>query len=366
MSRGGARKPGWILSTLIVCATLATAPACAKKSRDEPATASPESPPYPEVPSNGQVGGERNLAVLLDKYSQGQAKKMPWAGYWWPYVDQGTIQALSKYEAAGGSNAATQWEISYHGPGVPGVQSWWGHCNGWAAASVLFEEPRTPKGVSGVTFGIADQKALLSEIGMEVQADFFGMRSETSDPSSSAFQDVYPNQFFLVLTNYVGLGFPVIMDRYTGDQVWNHPIAGYRIDPVTSQDDLGVDPSSPSVHRVSMGLQVWWVRDDVVGDHLTAGFDFLDNASFESRVLRFELWLDGPLRFDGAGDLVSSGNVILPRQGNLVYGGQWRNGGLEIANSHPDYMWNPRSVTTSTGFTNPNVDISWVSSNFGR
>lgn len=48
--------------------------------------------------------------------------------------------------------------------------SWWGHCNGWAAAAVLFEAPTeavtvaAPDG-SPVTFSVEDQKALLVELG---------------------------------------------------------------------------------------------------------------------------------------------------------------------------------------------------------
>ena len=35
---------------------------------------------------------------------------------------------------------------------------WWGHCNGWAAASVLENEPTTAREVKGITFEVGDQR----------------------------------------------------------------------------------------------------------------------------------------------------------------------------------------------------------------
>lgn len=200
---------------------------------------------------------------------------------------------------------------------------------------------------------------------MEVNADFYGRREDDpDDQSSSVFEDVYPDQFFLVLTNFVGRGMPLVMDRYTGAQVWNQPIAGYRMNPVTPSDDLGVSPSAPGVYRVRVSTTLWWARDDVGPQHVTEPFGFEDSASFQSRTLRYELWLDAPLRFDSGGKLVGSGKVILARQGAAVLGGQWLNADLDPVNSHPDYLWVPHSVSRSTGFSNPAIDAAWVRSRF--
>lgn len=323
--------------------------------------------PYPRVPANGQVTGEKNLANLMRSHSQGQARRVPWAGYWFPYEDQGTSSALAKYERASGETGAVSWEQGNHGSSLPGLERWWGHCNGWAAAAALWPEPLSQEEHGGVAFGIQDQKALLTELGMEVRADFFGRRHDSpGNTSSGTFLDVSPNQFFLVITNYIGTGLPVIVDRYTGYQVWNHPVAGYQMGPVTAEDNIGPDPSAPNVHRVRMSTRIWWVRDDVSPDHRTEPFQFQDGPSYESRVLRYELWLDGPPVFDSSGNLRSSGNVILARQGNSVTGGVWRNSGLEPANSHPDYIWVPHAPTPSTGFRNPRLSDQWVLSRFSR
>jgi hypothetical protein len=322
---------------------------------------------YQPIPAPGTLGEvEKNFASIMSGWSRAQATRTPWAGYWWPYTDNGIAGPASKYDSAIGGGGAASWERSHHGSSVPNLQDWFGHCNGWAAAAVLTTEPRSPKAVRNIQFGVGDQKALLSELGMEVDGDFFGTRQNgANDNSSLSFQDVFPNQFFLVLTNYIGRGFPLIIDRYTGNQVWNHPVAAYEISPVTRDDYLGADPSAPNVHRVLVSMKIWWVRDDVNGSHLTEPFAFNDGPSYESRVLRGEIWLDGAPEFDSTGALRRSGDVILPRQGNFVLGGAWRNGGLPASNSHPDYIWRPTRFKKSTGFSNPELDANWIGAHLG-
>lgn len=320
--------------------------------------------PYPDAGGNESVRGEFNFARILRDRAEGKAKSMPWAGYWWPYVEDGTSDALAKYARSGGSSRALDWELGRHGSATRGVESWWGHCNGWAVASVLYPEPRAAKTVSGTSFDPAEQKALLSEIGMEVEADFFGQR-EDAGAVSSAFDDVFPNQFLLVLTNFTGRGEPLIIDRYTGDQVWNHPVAGYRILPVKPSDVVGTHSYAPSTHRVMVSTQIWWARDDVPGGHLSEPFAFADSDSYQSRVLRFELWLDGPVEFSSSGEVKRSGDVVLVRQGSVTLGGAWMNQGLSVVDSYPDYMWVPHRVIPSSGYSNPHLDIGWVERAFG-
>jgi hypothetical protein len=307
-----------------------------------------------------------SFARLINEHSRGRSRLTPWVGYWWPYSEGGTSTASALYEKATGRTGAADWEQTHHGPKVPGIQNWWGHCNGWAAAATLFEEPTEVMSENGVSFETADQKSLLSEISMDVNADFYGHRDDSDDPSSLTFQDIFPDQFFLVLTNYQGNGYPLIMDRYTGSQVWNQPIAGYVHFPISPNDVLPPDPSAPGVYRVNVTTQVWWARDDVEPDAQTGAFNFEDDDSFESRTYAYEVWLDGPVRFDEAGKIVSSGNVILGRSGDTVIGGVWKNGDNDIMNSHPDYMWYAQSISTPAEYSNPELDATWVAKTIGK
>jgi hypothetical protein len=205
---------------------------------------------------------------------------------------------------------------------------------------------------------------------MEVNADFFGRRNDDDNASDPTFQDVFPDQFFLVLTNYLGNGLPVIMDRYTGSQVWNQSLAGYKTNPITPLDILPTDPSAPDVTRVHMVTTVWWAADNVAPEWITAPFDFTDSTSYQSRTYEYELWLDAPIQFDENGKVASSGNVVLNRSGQTVEGGAWINGettpALNPMESHPDYLWVVHSLAPATGFANPLLDQGWVTHNLGN
>jgi hypothetical protein len=349
----------------------------------------------------GQLGGEKNFANLINNYAQGKPATVPWAAYWWAYTENGIASGkhtggqspAGKYDAARGNagGKAQDWEIKYHGAGVKDVQGWWGHCNGWCAAAALFPEPREPKKTNGIVFGIADQKALLSEAGMYANYDFYGNRAERRlFPNGAdldlAMDDVVPNQFFLLVTNYMGMNKkPLLFDRFTGDQVWNQPFAGYKFEYPKPEDYKGAAPSNPNVYRINLTSTIWWAEDAVPANVITDEFNWeprispessggatVNGGHYSSRVLKLEVWLDGPVVFDANGKITSSGNVIVtrhPRNNNFVVGGQWLNGSI-YSDGHPDYIWVPTSIpriteeTTPTGEineeANPYVDIDWV------
>jgi hypothetical protein len=49
---------------------------------------------------------------------------------------------------------------------------------------------------------------------------------------------------WIVFTNYMGkLKLPVLLDRYTGEQVWNQPGVGYRCEYPKPSDSTGKAPA---------------------------------------------------------------------------------------------------------------------------
>jgi hypothetical protein len=331
--------------------------------------------PYPRF-RGGDVAGEKNFAALINKYAEGKPKRAPWAGYWWPYKEQGIASARSgsggspagKYDAARGNQTSAQsWESRFHGPNVKGIQGWWGHCNGWCASAALYPEPNDSVKVNGIEFGIADIKGLLAEAGMSANADFFGNRVDfANDFNTPKADDTVPDQYFLVLTNYMGkLGNTVLIDRFTGEQVWNQPLAGYRMEYPKREDYLGADPANPNVYRINVTSTMWWASDEVAANVQTPPFDFpaYDTDIYASRVLKMEIWLDGPVVFGADGKITSSGNVIVTRQGEYFLGGAWKMGGFSN-DAWPDYMWVPYSLVPPTDpdddSANPQIDIRWI------
>lgn len=320
---------------------------------------------------------EWNLARLEANYSSGIAEKVPWVGYWWPYNSNGI--ASGRFNRSGISPAkkidrlfssggeAVEWEYYNHGRGRPGVNRWWGHCNGWAVASILEEEPREGVTVDGTFFTVSDRKALLSEYWAENASEFFGDRVYgANDYSSAAFWDVVPAQFHIVLANVLGReGKSFAIDRYTGVQVWNQPLVAYRTFPIRPRDYLGPDPRYPNIFRVNVTTTIWWANDMLSPSALTPPFRWVENAYFKKRTLRYELWVDGPLKFDSSGGLVSSGDIILTDRG---IGGRWKNGvsGASLNNTHPDFMWIPFGYAQSTGRKNPHIHDDWIRDNIAE
>lgn len=334
---------------------------------DKAQSAAENTVPYPDVPSGsggGVLNANKNFAFLQNRFPSAVINPAPWAGFWWPYQSNGIASAAAKYDSANAdSNGAASWERDRHGQGLGDVADWWGHCNGWAAAAMLTPEPRSTKSVGGQNFDISDRKALLTETFMEVTGDFLGTRvNSPDDRSSNAMRDITPAQFFLMITNVMGArGRAFVMDRFTGHEVWNHPTVAYLNAPVTREDYIGADPEFPNVHRVNVSTKIFWVKDNVDPDITTPAFDFNAVADvFESRTLRYEVWLDAAPQFDAQGKLTASGDVILTSSG---VGGEWKNGSLPLVNSHPDYMWIPTGSARSSGFKNPNVNDAWVFSN---
>lgn len=78
-----------------------------------------------------------------------------------------------------------------------------------------------------------------------------------------------------------------------------------------------------------------------------------------------ELWLDGPVVFNSSGQVVSSGDVVVKREGNWLMGGVWRNGAGLLVDAHPDYMWVPFTVLkpdprAEDPYGNIHIDIEWL------
>lgn len=161
------------------------------------------------------------------------ADVLPWRGYWWAYnggrLYKGSGSPMAKYDqfvkARDGSNPGSQsWENSrhrYHGI------NWEGHCNGWAASSVLRPEPATSKydERSGTTFTVADQKGLLAEVDYCVKLAFFGNRYRGSGSNA---RDIGAALFHKTLRYYIGtLKKPIAVDYMALEPVDNNVISGY-------------------------------------------------------------------------------------------------------------------------------------------
>jgi hypothetical protein len=257
-----------------------------------------------------------------------RSDSLPWRGYWWPYSrgalhSQGRSSPLGKYdsyvEARTGSNpGALEWERDNHR--FKGL-SWEGHCNGWAASSILRPEPRRSMrdSTSRVTFSVSDLKGLLTEKDDCVKYAFFGKRNRglpTNDP-----RDIAPNLFHDTITYYIGrLGKPVVMDHMAGRPVDNQVISGYQ---------ASVTRTDASNLTVNMTLTIHHYDSRRTDSPGTA-------PSFK-KTYKYILHED------------SGGNIV---------SGTW-------LSENPDFLWVPLSIShAGCAPTNPRVSESWLESIF--
>jgi len=128
---------------------------------------------------------------------------------------------------------APAWEMLNHWS--PAGSSWWGHCNGWAAAAMLTNEPRTDITVSvgegdkhDIEITASDQKGLLSESFYSQLSSFYGARYNGDEDDD--ISDLSPRAVVQLVSIYIGQrGVPVVFDTSANEEVWNYPAWSYRL-----------------------------------------------------------------------------------------------------------------------------------------
>jgi hypothetical protein len=175
------------------------------------------------------------------------ARYLPWRGYWWPYKGRPMLGPLGKFDrfvqqAMGENSQAAAWESSRHV--FKGV--WWeGHCNGWAASSILRREPRHERSDyrTGISFSVSDQKGLLAEADYCANSTMFGKRYRGG---AAELWDIDAALFHKTLQHYIGnLGKPVIIEYRRDIVIDNHVISAYSM----TVDEANVVTAVLTIHK---------------------------------------------------------------------------------------------------------------------
>lgn len=263
-----------------------------------------------------------DLAVREGQFSaQVSATALPWRGYWWPYssgrLHNSTSSPLAKYDrfvkARTGYNPGAQaWEKANH---YYNDINWEGHCNGWAASSILRSEPRSSRydSRSGVTFTVSDLKGLLAEKDNCVKFAFFGKRYRGREGDHS--KDIYAAIFHNTITYYIGqLKKPIITDYMSGTGVDNHVISGYT---------MSIKRNSSKTVQVTVTLQMH--------KYDKSRIEIPAKAPMYKRTYKYNLWTDA----DGK-----------------ITGSQW-------LTANPDFLWVPLSLAQCSP-SNPKVTEEFI------
>jgi hypothetical protein len=254
-------------------------------------------------------------------------KKMPFNGFWWSNegvpMATGGNSPLGSYDAyvtaRSGKNPNTVgWENLNHSDTTT---AWGGHCNGWAASSVLYPEP-THTLYDSLTHTMITpyaQKGMLAEAAFCLNDAFYGTRY--NGPKGDLL-DIYPDLFHKVLIYYLGtLGKPVAMDYERGIEIDNNVITGYQFQIVK----IASTDSTQTFH-VNAALTV--AQYDIEQrDSLGAVSTYQKNYSYT-------------LITDGKG---------------MIQSGKW-----DLASDNPDFLWVPLSMSENCSPRNPNLNLETV------
>jgi len=191
---------------------------------------------------------DEELIVRLDELPKdGKVPdyRVPYSGHDYPDKIGGTLAAMAKYDKAfhRGQSRAYQHEredLAFHstvrkpGPEIVrrglfgrvisvsaphAVPNWYGHCNGWTAASIRHAEPQKSVTRNGVEFKPADIKGMLAELYMYSQTQFLGGVDDAVNPAV----------LHITLANWLGRNsHPVAMETALGEPVINFPIYAYK------------------------------------------------------------------------------------------------------------------------------------------
>ncbi len=157
------------------------------------------------------------------------------------------------------------------------IPKWFGLCQGWSAASVLTKTPKSVrvKNKAGqcVPFYTADIEALLS---LAYSYDTFADPSlgdrcivpaekievdEDGRPLLASCRDMNPASFHVAVTKLINDDKLVVMDVSFADDVWNHPIYGYRIRYVSDKPGKTKNSAFGTEHLIEVEMAVTYMQE---------------------------------------------------------------------------------------------------------
>jgi len=213
---------------------------------------------------------------------------------------------------------------------------WWGHCNAWAMASIVFRKPAGEFEQDGVTLSVRDQKGMLVEYGMgDTEDSSFWWQQWGGDDIPHV---KYTAGFHRQLHRWLRVeqkGMMADMDmkdphNNLNFQVWNYPLLGYT---ATLSEAEGGDPY---VLDVRCTLEKGSYSDE-------------DSSSTASVKYRLHFTEDGSIREDDEAKT------------------SWEQKNSSDKREYIRYLIHPyRFIESSRGSRNPNVTLKRLETLFGE
>ncbi|HTJ44987.1 MAG TPA: proprotein convertase P-domain-containing protein [Kofleriaceae bacterium] len=351
--------------------------------------------------------GKLDKPVWKDRFPVQSGDEPIWADTYWPtvegstntrWVNASTKSPLEKYDAAFnnaagcatqpatrcGSGAKAAWDkyLACAGPAAKwqavsfqgalemydgldndkdgkidecddndGIAGWWGLCHAWTPASLLEPEPRHAVTYNGQKFEVSDIKALMLTLYDKTDAVMLGGRCNattidhdaTGTATDTDCKDVNAGALHVILTNFLGLhDQALIEDRTANAEVWNQPVYGYHVSmqqKVTASRAMACIGATGSTYTPnSKATSLYEVKTTV--QYIYEGYPSTSPLGMRDNI--------GTDTYHYILEIGSTGKII---------GGEYC---TESKDSHPDFLWSPKAVSTSSYGRNPGVDLDKV------
>lgn len=249
----------------------------------------------------------------------------PWNGYWWP-MNEGALvtgdgynkmpTVMQKYDNAFTLDGKAE-KFEFNNRYNPEWPYWYGHCNGWAAASILEPEPKKTVNYKGITFNVGDLKGLLTSYYQGATGETFGTRYNGEDDD---FSDINPLDFFERLEEYLKeKQIPILVDTDPGEEIWTYPAYKYELSFV----------NEGNIRHMTMVL---YFATDFVNNP--------DDITVDTK--RFEKTYTFDIEYDNNSEPIYGENT------------KWTGNSI---NDHPDFMWYPDVIVDDPARKNINIKI---------
>jgi transglutaminase elicitor len=174
--------------------------------------------------------GVRVTPARADFTVSSQMPMLAWSGWWWPllttkighlYDTTGEWTPLVQYGLWTGDYGPLNWERTYQMTSDPRA-TWYGHCNGWAAASISEPEPTHIVHAHGVPFGIGEIKGLITACHQFDPVDYFA--GARHDSGATTATDLRALDFHRALLHYlVARHQGLVFNTSNKSDVWSYP-----------------------------------------------------------------------------------------------------------------------------------------------
>lgn len=222
------------------------------------------------------------------------------------------------------------------------VETWMGLCHGWAAASMMVEEPKKKVSLKSLTgdaiFYPSDIKGLATLLWSKgkFQTRFIGGRCNSKNPRTDSYGrpveneclDTNPGTWHLAMVNQIGVSKrPLIMDANYDYEVWNHPVYEY-----------SYSYFNPKTRKYTKSLSEALIKKSEWRD---------PKAKFRARETQYLVGVVMDVSYvveneptDEEDQMMATSETTFEYDLELnerfeIIGGEWSEGG------HPDFLWVP-------------------------